>query len=217
MIAIAHRFERPIGVRFKPPRAYPRLVRVLRYVLPVIAALLIGVVVAWPQLVGRGGGLIAPMLAPGQIDGTDVMRMDNPRYSGRTSDAEPFEVIAASAYLDPAQPDRIHLEQVAADIATAAQRDVHLAAASGIYDRKAEHVELGGGIELTTSDGYRFETSSAHVNLERGRVVGREPIAGAGPSGTIAADRFEFQDGGERLRFMGRVRVTVQPRSDVRS
>jgi hypothetical protein len=48
-------------------------------------------------------------------------------------------------------------------------------------------------------------------------VVGKEPIAGEGPSGTLAADRFEFEDGGEILRFKGSVRVTLQPRPDARS
>lgn len=216
MIAAARGFGCLAGST-RPPGGHPRLVRVLRYALPAMAALMIGLVVAWPQLIGGGGGLIAPMLAPDQINGTDVMRMNNPRYVGRTSDAEPFEVSAASAYLDPAQPDRIHLEQVAADIATAGKRDLHLLAGSGVYDRKAEDVDLNGGIELTTSDGYRFETPSALLELERGRVFGREPIAGAGPSGTIAADRFEFREGGDQLRFMGRVRVTLHPRSDVRS
>lgn len=216
MIAAARGFGHP-AVMAKPSRAYARLVRVLRYALPALAALMIGLVVAWPQLIGSEGGLIAPMLAPEQLNGTDVMRMNNPRYVGRTSDAEPFQVSAASAYLDPAQPDRIHLEQVAAEIATAGRRDIHLLAGAGVYDRKAEDVDLSGGIEVTTSDGYRFQTPSALLNLERGQVLGREPIAGAGPSGTIAAERFEFRDGGDRLRFMGRVRVTLHPRSDVRS
>jgi lipopolysaccharide export system protein LptC len=215
-----------VGMRGLEPRAgaatrardsYTRVVRVLRYVLPAIALLLIGLVVAWPQLMGNGGGLIAPMLAPAQIDGADVMRMHNPRYVGRTSDAEPFEVTAASAHLDPTQPNRIHLDQLAADIATRGRRQVRLLAVSGIYDRDTENVNLRGGIELTTSDGYRFETPSALLRLDRGRVVGREPIAGSGPSGTIAADRFEFQEGGDVLRFNGRVRVTLHPRSDVRS
>ena len=120
------------------------------------------------------------MLAPGQIESGDLMRMHNPRYVGQTGDAEPFEVTAASATMDPAQPDRIQLDQLVADIATAGTREVHLLAASGIYDRASENVDLAGGIEVTTSDGYRFETPSAMVNLERGRVVGREPIAGCG-------------------------------------
>jgi lipopolysaccharide export system protein LptC len=76
---------------------------------------------------------------------------------------------------------------------------------------------LSGGIELTTSDGYRFETQSASLNLDRGHVLGGKPIAGAGPAGTLSAQRFEFESGGEVLRFNGRVRVTWQPGLDVGS
>lgn len=217
MMARTRGLDPRTGAARQPRRAYTRAVRVLRYVLPVTAMFLIGLAVAWPQLVGSGAGLIAPMLAPGQIEGADVMRMHNPRYVGRTSAAEPFEVTAASAYLDPAQPNRIHLDQLAADIARAGTRQVRLLAVSGVYDRDSEDVNLSGGIEVTTSDGYRFETPSALLKLDRGRVVGQEPIAGAGPSGTIAAERFEFRDGGEVLRFTGGVRVTLHPRSDVRS
>ena len=217
MIALAHGLQPPGRAAPRSLRNSTRMVRVLRYALPAIAALLIGLAIAWPQFIGGGAGLIAPMLAPGQIESGDLMRMHNPRYVGQTGDAEPFEVTAASATMDPAQPDRIQLDQLVADIATAGTREVHLLAASGIYDRASENVDLAGGIEVTTSDGYRFETPSAMVNLERGRVVGREPIAGSGPSGTIAAERFEFRNGGDLLRFNGRVRVTLNPRSDVRS
>ena len=217
MTAGTRGLEPRAGAARQPRHAYTRAVRILRYVLPGIALFLIGLVVAWPQLVGSGAGLIAPMLAPGQIDGADLMRMHNPRYVGRTGAAEPFEVTAASAYLDPTQPNRVHLDQLAAEIARAGTRQVRLLAGSGIYDRDSEDVNLSGGIELTTSDGYRFETPSALLKLDRGRVVGQEPIAGAGPSGTIAAERFEFRDGGEVLRFNGRVRVTLHPRSEVRS
>jgi lipopolysaccharide export system protein LptC len=217
MIALAEGLQASRTPATRPLVSYTRVVRVLRYVLPATAALLIGLAIGWPQLVGGGAGLIAPILAPGKIEGGDVMRMHNPRYVGQTGDAEPFEVTAASAHMDPARPNRIHLDQLVADIASAGTRQVRLLAASGIYDRTSEDVDLDGGIEVTTNDGYRFETPSARVNLDRGRVVGQEPIAGSGPSGTIAAERFEFRNGGDVLRFNGRVRVTLNPRPDVRS
>jgi lipopolysaccharide export system protein LptC len=215
-----------VALRGLAPRAGPappdrwfaiQMVGILRLVLPTIAVLLVGLVVAWPQLMGHGAGLIAPMFAPDAIDGADVTRMHDPRYVGQTKDAEPFELTAASAYLDPSRPDRVHLDQLAADIDARGPRDFRVMASSGIYDRDRDRLDLNGGIELTTSDGYVFETPSATLNLDRGRVVGQEPIAGSGPSGTLSADRFEFEEGGQILHFKGRVKVTVQPRSDVQS
>jgi lipopolysaccharide export system protein LptC len=202
-----------------PPEGWlaRRTVGVLRLALPIGALLLVALVMAWPQITGRGAGLIVPMFAPGEIDGADAMRMHRPRYVGQTKHDEPFELTAASAALDPLSPSRVHLDQLAAEIDARGERDFRLQAVSGIYDRDRDRLDLSDGIEVTTSDGYRFETPTASVNLERGRVVGDQPIAGAGPSGTLAADRFEFEDGGQILRFKGRVKVVLQPRSDVRS
>jgi lipopolysaccharide export system protein LptC len=196
----------------RPPRASAsRIIGLLRYVLPAIALCLIALVVLWPQLIGSAGGLIAPIFANAEIDGTDVMLMHNPRYIGRTRDAEPYELTAASAYVDPKKPSQIHLERLAAELTPASQRDLRLVALSGLYNRAADKLDLDGDIALTTSDGYRFETQRARINLQAGRVVGDQPVAGWGPTGTLSADRFEIHDSGQLLRFNGRVKVTLPP------
>jgi lipopolysaccharide export system protein LptC len=186
-----------------------RTVDLLRVVLPAIALALVALVVAWPQLIGTGRGLIAPILDSVEIAATDVMLMHNPRYLGETENAEPYEVVAEAAHLDPDAPHRIHLEHLVAKIDKSGDRDLRLAALSGIYNRKNEKLELDGGIVLTTSDGYRFETESARINLGHSRVAGNQPIVGSGPSGTLEADRFEIKRGGDLMRFRGRVKVTV--------
>jgi lipopolysaccharide export system protein LptC len=213
--------EGVIGEARAPRRGSPgrartsRMVELLRYLLPATALCLIALVVLWPQLIGSAGGLIAPIFANAEVDGTDVMLMHSPRYVGQTRDAEPYELTAASAYVDPKQPNRVHLDKLAADLAGKdSQRDLNLVALTGIYNRSAEKLDLDGDIALTTSDGYRFETESARINLEAGRVVGDQPVAGWGPAGTLAADRFQIHDSGKLLRFEGRVKVTLPPRAD---
>jgi len=204
--------EMPRDMQRPPPRARSsRIVGLLRYLLPAIALCLIALVVLWPQLIGGAGGLIAPMFAHAEIDGTDVMLMHNPRYVGRTRDAEPYELTAASAYVDPKKPSHIHLEQLAAELTPASRRDLRLVALSGLYNRAADKLDLDGDIALTTSDGYRFETQSARINLQAGQVVGDQPVTGWGPTGTLSADRFEIHDSGQLLRFEGRVKVTLPP------
>lgn len=192
---------------------HSQLVDLLRFALPAAALILIGVVVLWPRIIGGYGSLIMPMLRSEQVADVDAMRMQKPRYVGQTRNAEPYAVTADSAIMDPARPNRLHLERLAADIARAGQRHIHLLALAGIYHRRTERLDLDGGIELTTSDGYQFATQSAQVDLDQGRVVGRTPITGSGPAGTLSADRFEIRDGGDILHFQGRVRVVLQPRS----
>jgi len=213
MSGLATTAEEHRGMRTPPARSRSsRTVGLLRYILPAIALGLVGLVVLWPQLIGGAGGLIAPIFANAEIEGTDVMLMHHPRYVGQTRDDEPYELTAASAYIDPKRPNRVHLDHLAADLASASQRDVKLVALKGLYNRGADKLDLDGDIELTTSDGYRFETESARIDLQKGEVIGDTPIQGFGPTGTLAADRFEIHDSGDLLRFEGRVKVTLPPR-----
>ncbi len=203
------------GRRFRPippvHRRYSRLVELLRYLLPAVALSLIALVGLWPQLIGGAGGLIVPIFANANVDGADVMRMHRPRYVGQTKNAESYVLTAASAYADPKRPDRVHLDRPAGALTTAGPRDLNLTAQGGLYNREADKLDLDGGVTLTTSDGYRFDTVRARIDLREGLVVGDRPIQGSGPTGTLSADRFQIYGQGDRLRFEGRVKVTLPP------
>jgi lipopolysaccharide export system protein LptC len=203
------------GGRSRPERfasRYSRFVDLMKFLLPATALLLIAIVALWPQLTGGYGSLIMPLLTRDGVDAGDAMRMHQPRYSGLTEAEESYQLVANAAIIDPARPNRIRLEDLVADLDRNDAGDLHLTARSGIYFRAIEKLKLAGNIELTTSDGYRFTTQSAEISLARGRVVGDEPVAGSGPAGTLQADRFEIRDGGDVLRFEGRVKVVTQPR-----
>jgi lipopolysaccharide export system protein LptC len=192
-------------------RRYSRMVELLRYLLPALALSLIALVALWPQLIGSAGGLIVPIFANTKVDGADVMLMRNPRYAGHTNNGEPYRLTAASAYADPKQPDRVHLDRPAGALTGAGPRDLNVTARRGLYNRAGDKLDLNGGVELTTSDGYRFDTNHAHIDLKNGQVVGDQPIQGFGPTGTLWAERFEILDKGDLLHFEGRVRVTLPP------
>ena len=193
------------------PRRRSRLIDSLRILLPLLALVLVGLVLAWPQIMRNSIDIGVPTLVPGDGDQPDRLRMDSPRYVGKTSSERPYEVTARAASIDPLRANIVHLDQPSADVALADDGKVNLMAASGTYDRDTEKLVLDGGIEVVTSSGYRFVTPSARVNLEQGLVRGWQSIEGAGPAGTLSANRFEIQDAGDVLRFDGRVKVTVLP------
>lgn len=190
---------------------YSRFVELLKILLPASALVLVALVVLWPQLTGGYGSLIVPMLMRDVVVEGDAMVMREPRYSGQTRAADPYQVIAETATIDPKRPNRIHLQGLSADLQRDSAADLRLTAATGVFYRAIEKLNLSGDIELTTSDGYRFQTQSARISLARGRVTGEEPIAGSGPAGTLEAERFDIREGGEVLRFEGKVKVTLEP------
>jgi lipopolysaccharide export system protein LptC len=199
------------GASPRRPVRRSRLVAILRVVLPVLALVLVGLVLAWPNIGPVPGVISVPTFVPGDADQPDMLRMDSPRYVGQTRSQRPYEVVARAASLDPLKADVVYLEQPTADVVLGDDDQVRLVAASGIYDRGAQRLMLEGGIEVVTGSGYRFVTPSAQADLAQGRVRGSEQIEGEGPAGTLSADRFDIQDGGEVLRFDGRVRVTLPP------
>ncbi|MEM7021877.1 MAG: LPS export ABC transporter periplasmic protein LptC [Pseudomonadota bacterium] len=190
-----------------------RLIGALRIVLPAVALALVGLVVAWPHIMPASVGVAVPSFTAGDNGQTDMLRMDSPSYVGQTNEDRPYELRAHSASLDPLASHIVHLDRPAADIEFGEEGDVRLLADNGIYDRDTGKLLLDGGIEVTTSSGYRFATPSARVNLAEGRVRGAQAIEGTGPAGHLTADRFEIKDAGEVLRFEGRVKVTVLPQS----
>lgn len=202
--------------RPRPPasrrsRRRGRLIDGLRIALPVLALALVALAMAWPQVLRSTSKIAMPVFWSEDAGPSDTLSMASPRYAGQTGQDLPYHVTARSASLDPLQTNMIHLDQPSAEIALGSDGDVQMSALNGTYDRDTDRLVLDGGIEVVTSSGYRFATSSARVNLAQGRVHGLQPIEGAGPNATLSADRFEIKDAGDILRFEGRVKVTVLP------
>lgn len=190
---------------------HSRRVDRLRFILPVTALLMLIMVVAWPWLNGGYHGYIMPVF--NQLVGHDVdpMRMLQPRYVGQTKEHEPYEVTAVSAFLDPETPERIHLDELTAIVERADDETVHVRADEGLYDRDLGTLDLKGDLVLRFGERYIFNTAEASVNFGEGQVVGQTPVTGEGPLGTLAADRFAISNGGNSLKFNGRVHVVYQP------
>ena len=201
------------SAKFKLGGRHSRRVDRLRFILPITAFMMLAITMAWPWLSGGYHGLIVPVFSQALGVGVDPMRMHKPRYVGRTRKQDPFEVTAASAYLDPSNQERIHLDQLTAVLERVADDDVHLRANEGLYHRDQGTLDLKGDLELSLGDRYVFNTSEASVDFGRGEVVGPMPVTGEGPIGTLAADRFNVSQGGDVMQFEGRVHVVYRPGS----
>ena len=190
---------------------HSRRVDRLRFILPVTALMMLIMILAWPWLNGGYHGFIMPVFNRVAGLDTDRMRMLNPRYVGRTKEQEPYEVSAISAYLDPKNQQRIHLDQLTAVVERKAAENVHVRANEGLYYRNRGVLDLEGDLELRIGERYIFNTSKASVNFDVGEVIGTKPVTGEGPIGTLAADRFNVTGHGKHLRFDGHVQVVYRP------
>lgn len=190
---------------------HSRRVDRLRFILPITALMMLITVMAWPWLNGGYHGFIVPVFNQAIGASSDPMRMHKPRYVGLTEKEDPYEVTAVSAFLDPGNPERIHLDQLKAIVERADAENVQLRADEGLYYRDLGTLDLEGDLILHFGEAYIFNTAKARVNFDRGEVIGQTPVTGEGPMGTLAADRFNISDDGNALTFKGHVQVVYQP------
>ncbi|HEX2524739.1 MAG TPA: LPS export ABC transporter periplasmic protein LptC [Geminicoccus sp.] len=212
MIQLSDQFASPPGPTGRPAvrRQRRRFVGAMRLVLPGVAIGLLVLVVAWPKIFGDVAGMIAPGAGFEGFSITEPMRMRHPRYVGTDSaGGRPYEVIAEEALVDPTAPDRITLSDMQAKVEGDDGTITRLAADNGLYQRGIGQLDLERNVKLRMADGMVFSTEQATVRLPARQASGQVPVHGEGPRGTIDADAFAIEQGGDVIRFAGNVRVVL--------
>ena len=193
------------------PGRYSGFVGLMRYLLPAMAAVLLGLVVAWPLINGGGQGLHIPLAKEAGIDGG--LTMVNASYQGTDAKNRPYAVRGREALQPESDSPIVHLTGVEADIFTGQAEGGMLAVSAneGLYQRDNERLDLAGDVTVRSDAGHEFVTAKALVDLPAGTAKGNEPISGKGPHGLLDAGSFALLERGQVMTFGGRVRVTLFP------
>lgn len=187
-------------------RRHSTLVRVLKFVLPVLAGLGAVVLGARALLYTYAPDLKLPTVLFSQ----DGLTMVEPRLSGRSRERA-YEVTAARAVQSLEDPKKVRLERLDGRVELADKSWAKLEAKSGLYDGTRETLKLEDGLSVTTSNGYRIGTSLAEIDLSTGRMNGPGAIRIEGPIGVIEAGNLQVEDNGRSFTFGGGVRMTFVP------
>ncbi len=195
---------RPVG------QAYSRYVRWLRLLLPTVAAAVVTLLIAWPQLNWQDAAPETEALRVRSDDG-DALRMLNPRYVGVDSKDRPFTVTAESTRQVGPDAQQLSLEQPQADITLDDGSWVALLADRGIYDRAAKSLFLAGNVQLFHDEGYQFQSESARLDLDAGIASGDQPVRVQGPAGFLTGEGFRIEDDGQTVVITGRSALRFNP------
>ncbi|MGD1876485.1 MAG: LPS export ABC transporter periplasmic protein LptC [Kiloniellaceae bacterium] len=198
-----------------PPRlsgrnSYSLFVSSMKLLLPALAAGLVLLVIAWPQLmpdVSRSGLDFAKIAR----DQAKTLNMLNARYSGIDENNQPFTVAADLATQTPDDENVVELQHPMADIRTTQGDLVALSARVGHYDREAETLDLAGTVHLTHDKGFNIITDAATVDLKNGSAAGDNAVSGEGPSGELQSEGFRLRERGQVIVFTGKSRLLIYP------
>jgi lipopolysaccharide export system protein LptC len=199
-------YQAGLDARFAIAARHSRMVRVLRIAVPAAVALSMAAVVAvsvfnpfrmlMPKLPLDMGNLV--------VSGTKIT-MESPHLAGYSADRRPYELWAKTATQDVTDPDHVDLKALRAKLLTEDQSTVILDARNGLFDNKAQTLDLHKDIFMQTSTGYEARLSQAFVDMAKNTVTSDEHVDVKLTNGTISADRLRVYGGGEVVRFEGNV------------
>lgn len=204
------------GVRFHVAGGYySRFVTLMRIALPVLAASIIALVVAWPQINQELKGFQLG-ISKITVNDTAEQQILNPHFTGTDSSQRPFNLTAQNAFQQKENHNLIDLSFPKADLTTQAGTWMSLSAKTGTFNRQSEILDLKGDIKLFHDSGYELSTTTAQFNLTAGTAMGFVPIIGYGPSGKFHGKGFRIIKRGKTIFLMGKSKIILYPTSKQR-
>lgn len=199
-------YQTSLEVRFALAARHSRMVRALRIAVPAAVVLAVALVVGVslfnpfrmliPKLPLDVGNLV--------VSGTKIT-MESPHLSGYTPDRRPYDLWATTATQDVTDPDHVELHTLKTKLLMEDGSTVFLNSKTGMFDNKAQTLDLHKDIVLTTTNGYEAHLSQAHVDLVKNTVDSDEHVDVKLTNGTLSSDRLRITGGGEVVRFEGNV------------
>lgn len=194
-----------MDARFRIAARHSRRVRFLRIAVPVVVCAFMLVIAAasifnpfriLTKLPIEVGNLV--------VSGTKVT-MESPRLAGFMPDQRPYELRARTATQDIKDPKIVELVDLDSTLESEDKSTVRLTSRTGVFDSKAQLLDLRDDVFVQNSSGYEARMSQAYVDLSKGTVSSDTPVAVKMPNGTIDGQRLRITERGAVLRFEGGV------------
>ena len=200
-------YQAGMDARFAMAARHSRMVRVLRVAVPTAVVLSMAAIVftsvynpfrmLLPKLPVDIGNLV--------VSGTKIT-METPHMAGFTPDQRPYEVWAKTATQDLTDPDHVDLRTLRAKVLMEDRTTtITLDARTGLFDSKAQLLDLRKDIFLQSSTGYEARMSQALVDIGKSTVTSEEHVDVKLLNGTLTSDKLRIFNGGEVVRFEGNV------------
>ncbi len=185
-------------------------VRFLRRVLPSLALVILALVatIAWFDPLRLVRDLPLDVLKLSIKDNKLVM--DAPKLSGFTKDGRGYNITARAAAQDLSKSNVIELDGIIANFTLSSSGQTELTAVKGVYDVKADVVQLTEGIIIKSSAGYEGKLTDALIEVKKGHVVTPNPVDITFNNGSLRADKMEVFENGARANFEGGVVMFVK-------
>ena len=196
---------------FRVAMRHSRVVRFFRRAIPVTLLGILGAIAATAYFQPLRILANLPIDPAHLVLSGSKINMEAPRIAGFTRDNRPYDLTANSAAQDLTNPGVLELTDIVAHVAMQDRSSLELRARNGVYDTKADQMELKTNVVITTSTGYVVRLEQARVDNKAGRVTSNRPVTVTMATGTVNANGLEVVEGGDLIRFTGGVETNLVP------
>jgi len=198
------------GDAFDLAQRHSRRVRVLKFAVPLVAAV---IAIAFPVYSYLAAPVSISVQAEGSAFADGKLVMANPKLNGFTKQKLPYSLTALRAIQDVGKQGIIDLEGINAKLPLTPDNVATVNATRGVYDRDGNTMSLTSDITVTTTDGIEAKLKSVFLDMGKGTMKTDEPVDVSRGGSRITADSMAVQDNGKVLVFENKVRVNIDPAS----
>lgn len=195
---------------FRSAQRHSTRVRFLKIILPTLAVVMLGGFFAYTYVIAPRGFSV-DFADSTYTDGKLVMA--NPKLEGFTRDNLRYSMTAARAIQDVTGDAPIALELINATLPVDATVTATVEAATGLYDRAGNTLDVNSPMTVTTTDGLVAKLTTAQIDMGSGSLSTNDPVDIAQQGTRITADSMRVIDNGATFVFDRRVKVMLEPRN----
>lgn len=185
-------------------------VRTLKIALPIIGVATLAVFLL-TVLNGAGVGPDMPDLHIPQIV-AENLKMKNPHYEGFQADGGRYWVKAETAQQDLKTLGVVHLDGITGDMLDVKKQKTHLVAARGLFDNKANILELYDAIRVTGDGGLDATLTHAKIRTKEGIITSDQPSTILMGAGQIMSNQLTIRQKTKEYTFVDDVRTHIKPK-----
>lgn len=177
-----------------------KFVTFLKYLLPAICIILVGVV-----FFCSSKHSFAPVVLS---DPEAINTAKQLKYCGEDTKGRPFTIISIKG--KEISDKEILLHNLEVRLSLTEQGHIKLRADQGIYNKPAKTIRLSGNVSLIHTNGLEINTSEATINFAEGTAENNVPVEGHNEKATIKATGFKVLENGQKIVFLGQPQLIMK-------
>jgi lipopolysaccharide export system protein LptC len=185
---------------------HDRVVRLLRFALPVVIGVIAAVLVFSPF---TQRAEVSFLLAKDKVKvAQERMRVTRAEYRGQDAKGQPFALVAGSAVQKSSAEPIVRMTDLSGAIRLA-DGPATIAARQAQYDMDSEKVSVPGLVQVKSADGYRIDAQGVAIDLKNRSLAGGSGVDGTLNIGHFSADEL-YADLDQRIvRLSGNARLRI--------